>query len=156
VTILGIDPGLSGGLAWENLGFLKLRTMPTVKVGKGNQIDEQALIVMLKEDRPDHAWIELVHAMPKQGVCSMFTFGCGWGLVRGILAGMGIPYSLVSPQGWQKVMLAGQPRGSEYLVASRIWPGQDFRASERCKVQHEGLVDAALICEYGRRALAGG
>lgn len=152
---LGIDPGLSGGLAWQEGGFLTLKTMPAVANGKRNQIDEQAVVAMLKERRPDHAWIELVHAMPKQGVCSMFTFGVGWGLMRGILAGLGIPYSMATPQAWQKVMLAGQPKGSEYLVASRIWPGMDFRRTAKCQKPHDGLVDAALICEFGRRVLHG-
>ena len=79
----------------------------------------------------------------------MFKFGSGWGLVRGILAGRQIPYVLVRPQEWQKVMLAGYPKGSEYLVASRRWPSHDFRASERCRKPHDGMVDAALIAAYG-------
>ena len=57
----------------------------------------------------------------------------------------------VRPQEWQRVMLAGQPAGSEYLVAARLWPQAEWRVSERSRKPHGGLVDAALIAEYGRR-----
>jgi hypothetical protein len=92
--------------------------------------------------------------MPHQGVVSMFTFGTGWGQVRGICTGLGIPYQLVRPQEWQREMLAGQPKGSEYLVASRLWPLTDWRSSARAVKPHSGLVDAALIAEYCRRRSA--
>jgi crossover junction endodeoxyribonuclease RuvC len=125
--------------------------MPVAETAKGREIDENRIVDLLAEFRPERVYVEKVHAMPKQGVCSMFTFGTGWGIIRGILAGRRIPYILVTPQQWQKVVLAGQTRGSEYLVASRLWPTHDFRASPRCKVAHSGMVDAALLAEYGRR-----
>jgi crossover junction endodeoxyribonuclease RuvC len=151
---VGIDPGLDGGLAAISPEGLELAVMPTVPVGKGRQIDEQSVVSFLTSIRPGVVFIELVHAMPKQGVTSMFTFGTGWGLVRGVCAGLGLPYELVQPQEWQKCMLVGQPRGSEYLVVSRLWPNAEWRASARCKRPHSGLVDAALICEYGRRRIS--
>jgi crossover junction endodeoxyribonuclease RuvC len=164
MNTIGIDPGLSGGIAIIGGGpmssELALHPMPAVTI-KGyrknrHEIDEQAVVSLLTNARPCHVFLERVHAMPKQGVTSMFTFGAGWGLIRGILAGLGIPYELVSPQEWQKAMLAGQPKGSEFLVASRLWPNADFKATPRCKNPHEGLVDAVLLAEFGRRKLAGG
>jgi crossover junction endodeoxyribonuclease RuvC len=152
MIFVGIDPGLDGGLAALTPEGLALQVMPVVKVLKGRQLDEQAIVQWLAPFVPRAcAYIELVHAMPKQGVVSMFTFGTGWGLVRGICAGMGLPYELVRPQEWQAAMLKGQPPGSEYLVASRLWPNAEWRATERCAKAHSGLVDAALIAEYGRR-----
>ena len=151
---VGIDPGLDGGLAAIGPEGLELMPMLTVAVGKHRQIDEQAVVSWLMRIRPGSVFIEQVGARPGQGVVSMFTFGTGWGLVRGICAGMGLPYELVRPQEWQKAMLAGQPKGSEYLVASRLWPYADWHATERSQRFHDGLVDAALICEYGRRRIA--
>ena len=46
--------------------------------------------------------LERVHSMPKQGVKSMFTFGCGYGLWQGILATIPISYDLVTPSVWMK------------------------------------------------------
>jgi len=153
MNIIGIDPGLDGGLAAIGPEGLDLTVMPTAAVGKHRQLDEQAIVSWLLAHRPAHVFIEHVGARPGQGVVSMFTFGTGWGLVRGICAGMALPYELVRPQEWQGTMLAGQPKGSEYLVASRLWPSADWRATERAKTAASGLVDAALIAEHGRRRL---
>lgn len=101
------------------------------------------------------AYVEHVGSMPGQGVTSMFNFGMGWGLVRGILAGLGIPYELVRPQAWKKVMLAGMPKDSEYHVASRLWPTVNWKPTARHKNFHDGWVDAALISEFGRRRYGG-
>lgn len=152
-TVVGIDPGLDGGLAALTPDGLELCVMPVVAVGKRRQLDEQAVVGWLLARRPCHVFIEQVGAMPGQGVTSMFSFGTGWGLLRGICAGLALPYELVRPQEWQGAMLAGQPKGSEYLVASRLWPYAEWRASERSRNFHDGLVDAALIAEYGRRRL---
>jgi len=152
-TTIGVDPGLCGGLAALTPDGIKLQTMPVFSAAGRQFIDERALVGWLTEYAIGGAqvFIESVHAMPKQGVTSMFTFGTGWGLLRGICAGLGLSYELVRPQEWQRAMLAGQPPGSEYLVASRLWPLAEWRASERAKIPHSGLVDAALIAEFGRR-----
>ena len=150
---LGIDPGLDGGIAAITPDGLQLLVMPTVPVSTRRQLDEQAIVqwLMPYASQPTRVFIELVASRPKQGVVAMFSFGTGWGLVRGICAGLGLSYELVRPQEWQGEILKGQPQGSEYLVASRLWPDVDWRGSERAKKPHDGLVDAALIAEYGRR-----
>jgi crossover junction endodeoxyribonuclease RuvC len=154
---IGVDIGLHGGLAALTPDGLDLQVMPVVAVGQKHQYDEQALVGWLTSYAVQraHIFIEAVHAMPGQGVTSMFTFGAGFGLLRGVCAGLGLSYELVRPQEWQRSMLAGQPQGSEYLVASRLWPNADWRASERARTPHDGLVDAALIAEFGRRRLGG-
>lgn len=155
-AFIGIDPGLSGGLAAISVDGLKLSAMPVFRAAKRSYIDEPKVVNWLIDNalREARVFIESVHAMPGQGVTSMFTFGTGWGQLRGICAGLGIPYELVRPQEWQREMLAGQPEGTEYLVASRLWPHADWRSTPRCSKPHSGLVDAALLAEYGRRKLA--
>ncbi len=150
---IGIDPGLDGGLAAITPDGLILQAMPAVAVGARRQLDEQAIVEWLLPfaGRQPRVFIEAVGARPRQGVVAMFSFGAGWGLVRGICAGMSIRYELVRPQEWQGAMLAGQPKGSEYLVASRLWPSAEWRSSDKARKPHSGLVDAALIAEYGRR-----
>jgi hypothetical protein len=150
---IGCDPGLDGGLAAITPEGLNLRVMPAVAVGKRRQLDEQAIVRWLMgfPAANTRVFIELVASRPKQGVVAMFSFGTGWGLVRGICAGLGLSYELVRPQEWQGEMLKGQPEGSEYLVASHLWPNAEWRASERAVKAHDGLLDAALIAEFGRR-----
>lgn len=153
---IGIDPGLDGGIAVldENIW---VSTLPVVLAGKKRNMDEQQMhnILVPFTGLDSLVTIELVSARPGQGVTSMFRFGTGWGFLRGICVGLGLPYQMVRPQEWQKVMMKGQPKGSEYLVASRLWPGIDWRKSDRAKKPHDGMVDAALIAEYSRRACEG-
>ncbi len=38
-----------------------------------------------------------------------------------------------------------------YTTAHRLYPSVSFLATDRCSVPHDGMVDALLIAEYGRR-----
>lgn len=161
MTIIGIDPGLNGGIAILHDGELPiLHKMPTA-----DGIDEQAVrtifedaLVMARNKTmtltPITAFVEKVGAMPKQGVTSMFTFGTGWGLVRGILCGLCIPYRLVQPKEWQKALLAGMNRDNTkvaaYQYVSRLYPTIDYRISLKGRKPHDGKVDALCIALWGR------
>lgn len=123
--VIGVDPGLSGGLAAIGEDGLELEVMPTVAAGRRREIDEQAVVAWLLEHRPRCVFIERVQAMPKQGVVSMFTFGVGWGLIRGICAGMGIPYELVQPP-----TRRGSRRGGGCSTSPWARPWRSMRASE--------------------------
>jgi hypothetical protein len=37
------------------------------------------------------------------------------------------------------------------IAVMRLFPGEDLRKNDRCDVPHDGIVDALLIAEYGRR-----
>jgi hypothetical protein len=156
MIFIGCDPGLEGGLAALTPEGWNLRVMPTAPAGKKRVLDEQQIVQWLMQfpANQSRVFIESVASRPGQSVVAMFSFGAGWGLVRGICAGMGLPYELVRPQEWQGEMLKGQPKCSEYLVSSRLWPNADWCASGRFQKPHSGLVDAALIAEYGRRRTA--
>lgn len=163
MRILGVDPGLKGGTVFINGRTVLASPMPVVSKGKKNEIDAATLATRIRHlmgqgwwsDDADYradriCYLEQVGAMPKQGVTSCFSFGCGWGMIRGILAAYGVPCVLVRPQEWQKEVLKGHAKGSEAAVATSLFPGVEFRVGRSTK-PHEGLVDAALIAEYGRR-----
>lgn len=156
MRIVGIDPGYSGGLALVKDGKLwETHVMPTVKLkGHKRDIDEEGLVELLDKLMPDHVYLEWVSAMPKQGVVSMFNFGTGWGVVRGTLTALGYPYTLVRPRVWQAVMFADvdkqkKPKQKARLAAKKLWPGHNWKKSHRSSVDHEGMLDAALIAFYG-------
>jgi crossover junction endodeoxyribonuclease RuvC len=152
--VLGIDPGLSGALAIVHDGGVTFEPMPTIE----GHLDLAALKswISFHSDSFDFAYLEQVHSMPKQGVASSFKFGRVYGAVEGMLAALGIPYELVTPQRWQKMIYAGlegklEGKARSYMAASRLFPNVDFRATERSKKPHEGSVEASLIAYYGRR-----
>ena len=109
MTIIGIDPGLSGGIAIvKDRDVLATYEMPIVKFGTKKVLDCQSIKKIFEDWRTlPHGTsivIERVHAMPKQGVASMFTFGQGFGILQGLSSGLGIPYEFVMPKTWQKVL----------------------------------------------------
>jgi hypothetical protein len=162
LIIIGIDPGLSGAIAMiSEDGRIHGRVMPVLQATKTKKmVDEHEVCHILEHRRAavKHVFIEKVQAMKGQGVSSCFNFGCGWGILRGVCVGLHLPYTLVHPQTWKKVMCKGLPntRDDSIIVAKRIWPGIMLKASPRSKKEHDGIADALCIAEYGRRCLKGG
>ena len=157
--ILGVDPGLGGGLAIIGNEGIMTETMPVT----AGEIDLARLARWLKAHSHDisMAFVEKVHSMPKQGVSSTFKFGDVYGTIKGMLTAFGIPFELVTPQSWTKELHAGVSKGlpakeRSRLVASRLFPDLDLRESSRCRVPHDGMIDALLIAEYGIRKMGKG
>jgi hypothetical protein len=63
--------------------------------------------------------------------------------------------NFVPPQAWtgalhkKAPMTFANPKESSLYVARQLWPDQNFLATERSRVPHDGVVDAALIAYYG-------
>lgn len=160
MSILGIDPGLTGGIILiDSNGTMQCQhVMPSVS----NLLDTAALSLIFANLKPvtNHCFIEAVNAFPGQGVSSSLKFGRVYGIAEGIIAALKIPYTLVSPIAWQKEIHAGverklDPKERSRIATSRLFPGLDLRATEHCRKPHDGLVDALLIAEFGRRSMVG-
>ena len=164
---IGIDPGLKGAVA--RVGYnpilapspgYKTWDAPTAKDGKHTVLLPREMKLILLEAAPDRSsivFIERVHSMPKQGVSSSFNFGMGYGMWIGIVVGLGLPYELVTPQRWQKEMLAGMQGGKDAscIRAQELFPEADLSLGPRSKKLHDGRADALLLAEFGRRTHGG-
>ena len=64
-TILGIDNGLKGALAFYNGDELMIYDMPTLEVKERNVLDMQAIARIIKNDPPWHVFIEKLTPLPK-------------------------------------------------------------------------------------------
>lgn len=145
---IGIDPGKNGGIAILNVQNNQLVSALTYV------FDESVLITMLYKLRQSHCCkctLEHVHAMPKQGVSSTFNFGMNFGFIQGVLKAYGIPYELVTPQKWKKEFSCTSDKNTSIEVCKRLFPTVNLKATERCKKDHDGMAEALLIAEYGRR-----
>jgi len=153
-VIIGIDPGQTGAVAIiHDDGDITLHDTPTelVKKGKGSKTEylPAEMAGILNSCRYGHCFIEKVGAMPGQGVTSMFNFGKGFGLWLGILAAYQIPYTLVTPQAWKKVLMAGAgDKDAARGRAQQLYPQVSSQLSRKKDI---GRADALLIAEYGRR-----
>lgn len=158
MILLGIDVGLDGAAAAlsDEGSMIALLDTPTLIVsGKGKR--DYALPEMASWLRPfalpgTQAAIEHQQAFPGQGVTSMFSLGKGYGVWMGLLVGLGISYSLISPVRWRKAMLDGLPKGKDTgrLRAQQLFPGADLKLKK-----HHGRADALLIAEFLRRRYGG-
>jgi hypothetical protein len=99
--ICGIDPGLSGGVAFffpAAPDRIIAEDMPVV----AGELDCATLAARIRQMRPDVAIVERVASMPGQGVSSTFKFGRAFGSILGVLAALEIRTVLVAPAVWKK------------------------------------------------------
>ncbi len=63
----------------------------------------------------------------------------------------------VSVHKWQKAMLGFIPKGKTKQVAletaQNLEPSENWLKNKRCRVPHDGLVDAFLIAHYYRQRI---
>ena len=140
---IGIDPGKNGGIAVINPD----------KVWTHVYTEEDLLLILgyYAEDKQAICYLEHVHAMPKQGVSSTFNFGMNFGFIQGVLRAYNIPYELVTPQKWKKEFSCTSDKNTSISVCKRLFPGVNLRRTEKCTKDHDGMAEALLIAEYGRR-----
>ena len=149
--LIGIDPGVSGAVVVLQSQAcavpVEWTRSPVVKVGGASRVDCAELARSLEDFDTGHAYVELVGAMPGQGVASMFSFGHAAGSVMGVLAAMRIPVTLVTPQRWKKAAgLIGTDKDAARSRAIQLWPRWGALGK---KGEGQALADAALIARFG-------
>ena len=142
----GADPGKSGAAALllpdNTVHFIDWNDSETYMAG------------LLKEWNQDYdiqlCLLERVWAFPGQGVSSVFTFGTNYGTWRGMLAVLGIPFILETPQAWMKGLVekkeSDKKKGASMATAQRLFPKADIRLKK-----HDGRADAALMAYVARQ-----
>jgi hypothetical protein len=149
-TIIAIDPGASGAVAWRNgLRYDHIGAKPTVGLAS------QSELIYGLRDMTGHAvvYIEQVGGYigkPQPG-SAMFKFGMSYGRWLGILEALRIRTVLVRPQVWQKTIGLGStlkgPDRKRALrdIAKRLYPTHNVTLAN---------CDALLILEHAIQAEA--
>ena len=146
--ILAIDPGAKGALAFfrPDQGTLELIDTPTVEVKRGQklktEISPQMLAAIIRARNPSIAILEIVGAMPGQGVSSMFQFGRGVGMLEGILSALDVPVTYITPLGWQKAVNARSGKDGNRQRAAELFPAYAHMFARK---KDDGRADAALM-----------
>jgi crossover junction endodeoxyribonuclease RuvC len=165
-TILGIDPGLTGGMViFDGKRILEKHIIPVIKESRNGKIKNEinlkslnTIILTAKRYNPK-CFLEKVGAMPGQGVSSMFAFGKSFGILIGMLTAHEIETILISPKKWTTLMHKPyahtnlNPKEKSKLIINNIFPNENFLATDKSKIPHSGLIDAALIAVYGYKTL---
>ena len=169
MVLLGIDPGISGAICVESDSQLYFFDMPIIKRGKKNVICGSALKKLFLDWIEDqdiyHVGLEDVHVRPhfkknkkgelekqSEGSVSSFNFGKGYGIIEGILIGLEIPYTFITPQSWKKHFLDGMPKekDSSRIRALQLLPQH---ADEFKLKKSHGKADAYFILQELNRRL---
>ena len=154
MKVLGIDPGLSGGLAmWDGSELIGPIEIPTAKsTGRGREVLWPELNSLWDKYFfwADHVFLERVAARPGQGVSSMFKFGTVFGGLRAMTAVKLLPLTLVTPNAWMRAMGVG--RGSKeasVIRATELFPDRATAFRGPKGGIKDGFAEAALISWYG-------
>ena len=103
MRILGVDPGIHGGLAIVEINdgaapaLLEAIDIPIIGVGAKERVDPLALRTWVMAHQPQHACIERAQAMPKQGASSGFKYGRATGAIEAVIVCCEVPLTIVEP-----------------------------------------------------------
>lgn len=148
--ILGIDVGQNGALVYYDGVELIPHRMPVFEIKKGKSIRKRvnfrAVCNILKTDKPDHAYVENVSAQFGNGAAQAFSFGRACEAIENALIACNVPYSMVTPQEWKKVMQCPAEKDGARMRASQLLPDWSHCWDKKCL---DGVAEAAMIALYG-------
>ena len=153
MRIIGIDPGLSGGIAiLDDLTIYDIFDMPVMSEGKKNknQLNSAQLVNILNKHvlKKENTFVivEQVSAMPGQGVTSMFNFGQTFGSIKGICAALGLPIFYVRPAKWKKHFeLINSSKDASRTKVIEMYPSLSGQLAKKKDVNKS---DAILIARF--------
>lgn len=141
----GVDPGKSGAIVLLKDGKIYQKHLLSQVIPKQHFLNYGVRTI----------WVEKAQVMGKESARAMFNYGRDYGYMLGTLNGCGFDINFVPPSVWTGLLhkksptTFDNPKATSLYVARQLWPDVDLRASDRCRVAHEGIVDAALIAYYG-------
>ncbi len=158
---LGIDPGVNGAIAVICDTTVIVIDLPIVKVKrKGGTKSEynlpelRSLLRVFRNEPFCTVVIEeaLVQIAGKgSNAYTAYRVGVGYGMLVGMLAGLGLPYEKVHPTVWKRAMgLLKKDKEDSRLKALGMFPQADI-----LRKKDEGRSEALLLAEYCRRRCNG-
>lgn len=152
-SVVAIDPGLSGGVAFVSRSGDLIDALDTPTIGEGTQrrINAAGLADILRSHGPFRlAVIEQVGARPGQGVSSMFRFGQSLGTALGVVGALAIPVHHVTPAKWKKAICLSSDGEQSRARAIETWPDlADLFARKKDHNRAEAALLALYVLRHG-------
>lgn len=144
----GIDPGISGGIAFffpSAPERIATYDMPVID-GRVNAV---ALSQLFEQFLPSGVCIEAVSAMRGNGLSSTFKFGQSFGTAIGVSCAHKVPLSLPTPQKWKKFYGLSPDKNNSRRRAVERWP---LCADNFAKAKDHNRAEAAFLALYAAEA----
>lgn len=145
---IGIDPGQNGGIAIIDSSEILLY-----------KYSDERLIDLMQwyGDLNISVWLENVQGFPGRNPRTAIAQGKSWGVIVGILKTFDVLPIIVQPSKWKKEfnllnskLTYKEKKLLDVNKAKELFPDINL-VPPKCKVEHDGMADALLIAEYGRR-----
>jgi len=153
--ILGVDPGIHGGLAIVELNdgaapqLIDAIDIPVAGIGAKERVDVLAVRTWILSHQPQHALIERGQAMPKQGASSGYKYGRAVGSIEAAVTCCEIPITIIEPSMWKKFhQLRGSDKEAGRQRALQLFPAAHALLALK---RHHNRAEASLIALYGAK-----
>lgn len=144
MTVIGIDPGLTGALALLGPDGLDVRDMPVIN----GRVDALELAVILTAwGRVELVVLEESSVRPVESNRSSHTAGINWGTIHTACVVLERPCRIIRPQTWTKALEVGADKDAHRAAARRLYPDH---ADLFARKKDDGRADAALIAWWAR------
>lgn len=153
--IIGIDPGVSGAVAFVHIDSARVVDTPTVPATRGKtalDISGPLLRQLLAPAAMQGAiaYVEQVQSRPRQA--GQFAFGMNYGRVLGVLEALGIRTVHVPASKWKQAMgLRGEDKATSVALAAQLFPHLKDQLYGPRGAPLDGRAEALLIAYYGSK-----
>ncbi len=152
--IVAIDPGQKGAIVWWNGKKFLWWAMPL----KIKDVDFFKVRKIIKQFPTAHIFLERAYG-GQMGATAAFNYGRSFAALEIAIMSCKNPVTYVEPSKWCKVMHDGissdlKPKVKSLRAIDRLFSriAKNIPRNRNDKL-HEGVVDALLIAEYGRRGM---
>jgi hypothetical protein len=131
--------------------ILRVADTPTVRTVARRRFEVAAMRALLCSfGRVALVVLEEPGVRPGEGVVGAFSFGRGLGIWEGLVVGLGLPYLMVAPSKWKRLMGATADKEATRLLVQQRYPGA---ADQLARKRDHGRAEAVLLAAYGQRQL---
>jgi hypothetical protein len=175
LKIIGIDPGLQGGIAFLEDGLLvELIKMPIAKLATKTKkkvkemttkekklhkakkpvfktktiVDSKAVYDLVLNFKPDLVVIEKPFYLGINSSVTVGTVGENVGRLYGIVEGLGHKILRVPANSWKGYFDLEAEKKEAIAKAEELYPSVDL-IPPRCREKQDGLAEALLLARYG-------
>jgi crossover junction endodeoxyribonuclease RuvC len=162
VKVLGVDPGVRGGLAIVSIAnggdgavaavpsIIDAIDIPVTGTGAKERVDVLAIRDWIADHGPELALIERAQALPRQGSSSGFKYGRAVGAIEAAIALCGVPLTIVEPSAWKRFWrLPGKDKELSRQRALQLFPAAHALLAHK---KDHGRAEAMLVALFGARS----